>query len=446
MNILNKEDRYNKIIDEINIIIDDAIKEIQEVIISYDNNQYIEEAIEEYKQKYQKVEASKENKKFINTVEFAEFIFNKEKSNQIKIIDSIQGKIDSIKKNIIDKIEYFSDIENEIKVQEIEKPKIFNKIFNKNISKQYNQQVQNINNLNIKRDKLLANLKNLISGDFRKIVKSFLTQREHLENINFDVEKIINNNKTLKNLDLFSKLYIDDVKKADFLNLFSLNNFKNFENETISGLNKLITELNEIKSKNIISKSEKFDNIKKESDNILDKALLGIVKPIYFYIENIKKSFNEITDIEKITIAVFIASLSTITVDASNLFFKDKPTVNSIIQTTMQVNNLNSLVRDGGSSLKDMYLKTNFVQSKEQIKHFVEYLEKDNQQLMINEIDKNLKLISSENVTLLDEKTIENKNVQNVLDLDKLMHEALLEDDNKSIKKTKQRNSEEERI
>lgn len=446
MDILNKEDRYNKIIDEINIIIDDAIKEIQEVIISYDNTQYIEEAIEEYKQKYQKIEAGKENKKFFNTVEFAEFIFNKKKSNQIKIIDSIQGKIDSIKKNIIDKIEYFSDIENEIKVQEIEKPKFFNKIFNKNISKQYNQQVQNINNLNIKRDKLLANLKNLISGDFRKIVKNFLTQREHLESINFDAKKIINNNKTLKNLDLFSKLYIDDVKKSDFLNLFSLNNFKNFESETISGLNKLITELNEIKSKNIISKSEKFDNIKKESDNILDKALLGIVKPIYFSIENIKKSFNEITDIEKITIAVFIASLSTITVEASNLFFKDKPTVNSIIQTTMQVNNLNSLVTDGGSSLKDMYLKTNFVQSKEQIKHFVEYLEKDNQQLMIDEIDKNLKLISSENVTLLDEKTIENENVQNVLDLDKLMHEALLEDDNKSIKKTKQRNSEEERI
>lgn len=445
MNILNKEDRYNKIINEINIIIDDAIKEIQEVIISYDNTQYIEEAIEEYKQKYQKIEASKENKRFINTVEFAEFIFNKEKSNQIKIIDSIQEKIDSIEKNIIDKIKSFGLIHSQSK-NFIEKPKFLDKVFNRNISKEYNSQLQDINNLKFKIEKLENIEKNIRYGNFGQVFKSFLVQREKLNNLKFNSEKIINNNNGIKNNDSFLKLYSDEIKLPDLLNLFPLNKFKEIEKETILCLNNLVTNLNEIKSKNIISKSEKFDNIKKESDNILDKALLGIVKPIYFSIENIKKSFNEITDIEKITIAVFIASLSTITVDASNLFFKDKPAVNSIVQTTTQVNNLNTLVIEGGSSLKDMYLKTNFVQSREQIKHFVEYLEKDNQQLMINEIDKNLKLISSENVTLLDEKTIENKNVHNVLDLDKLMHEALLEDDNKPIKKTKQRNSEEERI
>jgi hypothetical protein len=255
MNILNKEDRYNKIINEINIIIDDAIKEIQEVIISYDNTQYIEEAIEEYKQKYQKIEASKENKRFINTVEFAEFIFNKEKSNQIKIIDSIQEKIDSIEKNIIDKIKSFGLIHSQSK-NFIEKPKFLDKVFNRNISKEYNSQLQDINNLKFKIEKLENIEKNIRYGNFGQVFKSFLVQREKLNNLKFNSEKIINNNNGIKNNDSFLKLYSDEIKLPDLLNLFPLNKFKEIEKETILCLNNLVTNLNEIKSKNIISKSD----------------------------------------------------------------------------------------------------------------------------------------------------------------------------------------------
>ena len=65
---------------------------------------------------------------------------------------------------------------------------------------------------------------------------------------------------------------------------------KNFTDFVFSVLD--VENLEDAKAKMLIKENrEKFDNIKKESDNILDKALLGIVKPIYFSIENIKKSF-----------------------------------------------------------------------------------------------------------------------------------------------------------
>lgn len=414
--ILEKEQRYDKITTEINDLIDQMIDDIQKTIYSFDRNKFMQNCINEYLKQENIVESSKSTQKVIKTSEFALFLFNKEKENQAEIINNMNIKFADFEFQIASKIKKFGDCNHELEDSIIKKPTFLQTIFNKPLMQKYNEKIKEFNDLNLKVEHLEKTEKEFRKGKTRRIIKSFIDLPNKLNQITFDLFSITKAHEAFKNIDIQSKLFKDEVSHPSLEELLSLSLFKEFEDNIITKLHSLITELHNVKSKNIITKAEKFSTLEKETTSYLDNFMLIPLKKLYFCIDNLQNKLKDMTKLEYIIYSVFIISLGQVGAEVTTSLFKDKPTAQALALTATQLKP-DQLVGGGAEYIRDKAL--NSAEAKEAIKPYIDYLHKTNQTELADKIEtrlnnyEQLSIIQSEVDLIASNNNITNNEVQN---------------------------------